>query len=143
MTQSVETAATPPRVLQRRFGIAWTLDRRNQAAFVVATLAAWAHTIDEIRIGEFIAVPFGIANAALVAAWPRLRSAWQAAASISFGLFWGLAVIPYHVVPLLEGQATGQNISGLSRLIAGAVMVGLGVAIAARRRQSHSIPDVR
>jgi hypothetical protein len=50
-----------------------------------------------------------------------------------FGLFWGLEVIPYHVVPLLQGMVTGQNISGLSRLVGGAAMVALAVAIMRRR----------
>jgi hypothetical protein len=90
---------------------------------------------------EFIAVPFGLANAALVAAWPRLRTGWQAAISIAFGLFWGLAVTPYHVLPLLGGDVTGQHISGLSRVVAGAAMVGLGIVIAARRRRGQPPPS--
>ncbi len=101
--------------------------------FAVATLIVWAHTIDEMRIGEFIAVPFGVANLALVGVWPRLPRGWRAASSIIFGLFWGLAVIPYHVLPLLEGSLYGQHISGLSRVVGGAAMVVLGVAIARRR----------
>jgi hypothetical protein len=101
--------------------------------FGAATLAAWAHTIDEIRIGELIAVPFGVANVALLAAWQRLSAGRKALTSILFGLFWGLAVVPYHVVPLLQGSVTGHNVSGLSRLAGGAAMVALGVAILRRR----------
>jgi hypothetical protein len=111
----------------------WMVERRDLVLFAAATAAAWAHTVDEIRIGELIAVPFGIANVALLGAWPRLRAAWRAVGSILFGLFWGLAVIPYHVVPLLHGVVTGQHVSGLSRLVGGAAMVALGVAILRRR----------
>lgn len=140
MKQSARGAAATPRVALRRFGIEWTLELQEQAVFALATLAAWAHTIDEIRIGELVAVPFGIVNLALVAAWPRLRRGWQAIASIGFGLFWGLAVIPYHVAPLISGDVTGQHISGQSRVVAGVAMVALGISIAVRRRRGARPP---
>jgi hypothetical protein len=73
---------------------------------------------------------FGVAT---LAAWQRLSAGRKALTSILFGLFWGLAVVPYHVVPLLQGSVTGQNVSGLSRLVGGAAMVALGVAILRRR----------
>jgi LPXTG-motif cell wall-anchored protein len=47
-------------------------------------------------------------------------------------------VIPYHVLPLLEGAVTGQNVSGLSRLVGGAAMVALGIAILRRRKAATS-----
>jgi hypothetical protein len=103
------------------------------AVFAAATVAAWVHTVDEMRIGEFVAVPFGVANAAVVGGWRRLGAALRGWITVAFGLLWALAVIPYHVLPLLGGQVTGQNISGLSRLLAGTVMIGLGVAILRRR----------
>ena len=113
-----------------------TVERRELVLFAAATAAAWAHTIDEIRIGEFIAVPFGLANVAVVAAWTRMSARWRALASIVFGLFWAVAVIPYHVMPLLLGAVTGQNVSGLSRVVGGAAMVALGVAVLRRRNPS-------
>ena len=116
------------------------VERHDLAFFAVATLAAWAHTIDEIRIGEFIAVPFGVANAALLAAWPRLGAGWRAITTILFGLLWALAVIPYHVIPLSEGAVTGQNVTGLFRLAGGAAMVALGVAIVRRGRAAGDSP---
>ena len=109
--------------------------RTELAVFAVATLAAWGHTIDEMRIGEFIAVPFGVANAAALAAWPRLGLRGRAWTSIAFGIFWGLAVIPYHFVPLLSGQVTGQHVSGLLRVVAGVAMVALGIALLRRRER--------
>ena len=132
MSERLEaTAATAPALARARVLV--SVEQRELVVFAVATLAAWAHTIDEIRIGELIAVPFGAANVALLAAWPRLRKGQRALGAIVFGLFWGLAVIPYHVVPLLQGAVTGQNISGLSRLVGGAAMVALAVAIVRRR----------
>ena len=132
MTERVE-AVTSAGVAAPR---TWTVEKREMLLFAAATAAAWAHTIDEIRIGEFIAVPFGLANLALVAGWTRMGAGWRALASIVFGLFWALAVIPYHVVPLLEGAVTGQNVSGLSRVVGGAAMVVLGVAVLRRRNAS-------
>lgn len=129
MAESVGAAGNAAGAAHRRFGIAWAVER-TQAIFAVATLLAWAHTIDEMRIGELVAVPFGLANAALVAAWPRMSTRAQAGTSIGFGLFWGLAAVPYHVVPLLTGATTWQNFSGLARVFAGVAMVVLGIKIA-------------
>ena len=134
MTERVE-ALTPADVAAPATS---SVEKREMLLFAAATAAAWAHTIDEIRIGEFIAVPFGLANLALVAAWTRIGAGRRALASIAFGLFWGLAVIPYHVVPLLEGAVTGQNVSGLSRIVGGAVMVGVGVGVLRRRNTNDA-----
>ena len=132
MTETAETATSPAVALEPRRR-AWSRERYEHAVFAVATVAVWGHTIDEVRIGEWVAVPFGVANAAVVAGWTRLRRGWRAAAAIGFGLLWALAVIPYHVVPLLGGTVTGQHVSGLSRVVGGAAMVALGVATARRR----------
>ena len=137
MRERVQPAPAPA-VAVAAPGPAWTVERRELVLFAAATLAAWAHTVDEMRIGELIAVPFGVLNAALVGAWPRMSSGWRALTTIAFGLFWGLAVIPYHVLPLLGGAVTWQNVSGLSRVVAGVLMVALGVAILRRRRGDSS-----
>ena len=100
--------------------------------FGIATVLAALHTMDEIRIGEFIAVPFGLINLVLVLLWSRMGRRGRAATSIGFGLFWGLAVLPYHVLPLLAGAATWQNLSGLTRLVAGCLMVATGLALLRR-----------
>ena len=134
MTDAVGTVATGA---QRRFGMGWAVTR-DHTVWAVATLAAWAHTIDELRIGELVALPFAFANAALVAMWPRLSTRGQAAVSVGFGLFWGLAAIPYHLVPLIGGVASWQNVSGLARIAAGVAMVALGISIALRRRTYSS-----
>jgi hypothetical protein len=144
MSEAAEHTGNARELALPRVQALQSVEKRDLVLFAAATLAAWAHTIDEIRIGELIAVPFGIANATLVAAWARLRPGWRALASIAFGLLWGLAVIPYHIVPLLEGSVTGQHVSGVSRLVAGAAMVALGVAIACRRDEaSGAPPDAR
>lgn len=132
MAESVGAAAEQQRQAK---GGAFTTVERDQAVFAVATLAAWTHTIDELRIGEVVALPFALVNAALVAMWSRLSTRAQAWTSICAGLFWGLTVIPYHVAPLIGGAATWQNISGLTRLLAGVAMVALGVKIALRDRR--------
>ncbi len=133
MTQSGDTVAKSVPIARLRLGIAWTVER-DQTMLALATLAGWTHTIDEMRIGQFVAVPFGVANVALVAAWPRLRRRSRAAMAVTFGLFWGLTAIPYHVAPLVAGVVTWQNVSGLARLAAGIAMVALGIEIARGRR---------
>lgn len=132
MTDAVETLATD--AAQRRFGVGWAVTR-NHAVWAVASLAAWAHTIDELRIGELVALPFASANAVLVAMWPRLSERDQAVFSVGFGLFWALAAIPYHLVPLIGGAVTWQNVSGLARVVAGLAMVALGISIALTHRK--------
>jgi len=42
--------------------------RKDTLVFALATLLTWIHTIDEIRIGEFIAVPFAVAQAQMAQA---------------------------------------------------------------------------
>ena len=134
MSERVEPAVTSAGV---GAPTTWTAEKRELLLFAAATAAAWAHTIDEMRIGELIAVPFGLANLGLVAAWTRIGAGWRALGSIAFGLFWALAVIPYHVVPLLQGAVTGQNVSGLWRVVGGVAMVAVGVAVLRRRTASE------
>ena len=135
MADSVGAAANAAgHPAQRRFGLARTVER-DQAVFAVATLAAWTHTVDEVRIGELVALPFAVANVALVAMWSRLSTRNRAAISVAFGFFWGLAAIPYHLVPLVGGAVTWQNVSGLTRVVAGVAMVALGIKIARQRRE--------
>ena len=130
MAEKVEATVTSGLVAAHA---TWTTEKRELLLFAAATATAWAHTLDEIRIGEFIAVPFGVANLGVVAAWTRMSVGWRALASIAFGLLWALAVVPYHVVPLLEGTVTGQNVSGLSRVVGGVTMVAVGIAVLRRR----------
>lgn len=135
MADSVGAAANAMGAARRRAHL-WALER-DHAIWGAATLAAWTHTIDEMRIGELVAVPFGLLNAALVAVWPRLSTRSRAGASIACGLFWGLAAIPYHVAPLVAGHSTWQNFSGLTRVVAGLTMVGLGATIARGRHRDR------
>lgn len=106
----------------------------DRVLFGVASLAAFAHTVDEVRIGELVALPFAALNGALVAAWPRLAPRTRAWSSIVFGLFWALAAIPYHLVPLVGGSVYGQHVSGLLRIVGGLAMVAVGVALLRRAR---------
>lgn len=96
---------------------------------MAATAAAWGHTIDEIRIGELSAIPAGALNIGLIARWRRLHPRSRGWLSILFGLFWTITVIPYHVVPLVQGVATWQNFSGLLRVVGGTAMTGAGLML--------------
>jgi hypothetical protein len=104
----------------------------------VATLAVWGHTLDEIRIGEYIAVPFGLATLGLVVGWSGMRTVRRGWAALLLGLLWSLAVIPYHIVPLLEGVITWQNISGVLRVVGGVPMALLGLRELRRRGRPNA-----
>lgn len=106
---------------------------RELVVLFVATLAVWGHTVDEIRIGEYVAVPLGVVTLALLAGWSRMHRAWRGWAALLVGLIWALAVIPYHIVPLIEGVVTWQNVSGVLRVIGGVPMALLGLRELSRR----------
>jgi hypothetical protein len=113
------------RVLARPLGHVMGLSR-YQVLFAAGTLFAWAHTVDEVRIGQLIALPFALANTFALFKWSRMPEGWRAALAIAFGLLWIVTVIPYHVVPLLHGMVTWQNVSGLSRIVGGAILIATG-----------------
>jgi hypothetical protein len=56
MSETIEATATAPAHALARSRVFMGVEQRELLLFGVATLAAWAHTIDEIRIGELIAV---------------------------------------------------------------------------------------
>ncbi len=104
----------------------WSSDSATFAVVVVATAAVWGHTVDEMRIGEMSAVPAGVLNLVLLARWRALGGRSRAWMALLFGLFWTITVIPYHVLPLLQGVTTWQNFSGLSRVVGGVAMAAAG-----------------
>ena len=119
-------------------GRAWWRIDHDAATFglvVAATAAVWGHTIDEIRIGELSAIPAGVLNLALVLGWGRLGARARRWSTLSFGLFWIVTVIPYHVLPLLHGITTWQNFSGLLRVIGGVAMIFAGIRLSLERRR--------
>jgi hypothetical protein len=107
----------------------WSREAVLFAAVVVATVAVWGHTVDELRIGEFSAVPASLLNAALLVAWPRAGRRARGWMTMAFGLWWTVTVVPYHVLPLLNGAETEQNISGLLRLAGGLGMIGVTIPL--------------
>lgn len=103
------------------------------AAMAAATAAVWGHTVDEIRIGELSAIPAGVVNIGLLARWRHLGNRPRAWLAVVFGLFWTITVIPYHVVPLVQGLVTWQNVSGLLRVVGGIAMAVTGTALLRNR----------
>jgi hypothetical protein len=101
----------------------------ERAALAVGTVLVWAHVVDEIRIGEWIAVPAGLATVGLLAAWPRMRPVWSGVGALLLGLLWSFGALQYHVFPLLQGGLTWQNVSGLLQLAGGAALTVLGIRV--------------
>jgi hypothetical protein len=104
------------------------------ATLAVSTLLVWSHTIDEIRIGEYIAVPAALATAALLVGWSRARRL-AGLFAVLLSAVWVGGAIPYHVVPLLQGAVTWQNVSGLQQLAGGLGLLAMGAHAVIRRRR--------
>ena len=119
-----------------------TLDWTTFGVVVVATAAVWGHTIDEIRIRELSAIPAGALNLALIARWRHLRIRTRGWLTLVFGLFWTITVIPYHVIPLLQGMTTWQNVSGLLRVWGGLAMIVAGVRMLRARSADGVQPGI-
>lgn len=113
----------------------WATDAAAFGLVAAGTAAVWGHTIDEMRVGELSAIPASALNLALLAGWFRLKPGSRAWLSLLFGLWWTLTVIPYHVLPLLQGVTTWQNVSGMLRVIGGAAMIFAGVRLLLERRR--------
>lgn len=113
----------------------WASEAATFGLVIAGTAAVLAHTIDEIRIGELSAIPASTLNLALLAGWTRLKSGSRAWLSLLFGLWWTVTVIPYHVLPLMQGVTTWQNFSGLLRVLGGGAMVFAGVRLLLERRR--------
>ena len=127
------TATDPPRVLP-------TGTKTERAWLALSSLAVWGHTIDEVRIGEFIAVPAAIATAALLAFWTRAGATTRGIFGVLLGLVWVSGAIPYHLVPLLQGATTWQNVSGLQQLLGGLGVLVLGARALYMRRHRKQSP---
>jgi hypothetical protein len=120
--QVTSSQLEPPRPRRARWGA-------DRAVLGLSALAVWSHTIDEIRIGEFVAVPAAVATAALLGCWPRTRRLTRGVLALLLGLVWVAGAIPYHLVPLLQGVTSWQNVSGLQQLIGGVAILVLGARV--------------
>lgn len=123
------TAADPPEV-QRTV---WTTER---AWLALSTIVVWSHTIDEVRIGEFVAVPAALATATLLGLWPRTGATKRGVFCVLLGAVWVSGAVPYHLVPLLQGAVTWQNVSGLQQLLGGVGVLALGARTLYMRRHA-------
>ncbi len=106
----------------------------ERAIAIVGAALVWAHVADEVRIGEWIALPAGFVTLALVAQWRRLRPSWRGTGALLLGLLWAAGALQYPVIPLLQGGATWQNVSGLRQLLGGVTLAVLGVRVLLSRR---------
>lgn len=114
----------------------------ERALFGLSTLAVWSHTIDEVRIGELIAVPAALATGTLLVLWRRTGRTKRGIFGGLLGLVWVSGAIPYHLMPLLQGVTSWQNISGLQQLAGGLGILALSTRTLYRRR-AETRPQVR
>jgi hypothetical protein len=64
-------------------------------------------------------VPAAVATAALLICWPHTRRGTAGVLGLLLAAVWVAGAIPYHVVPLLQGVTSWQNVSGLQQLAGG------------------------
>jgi hypothetical protein len=116
--------------------------------FRIAVAVALLHALDDafvhrgpgLGLGQH-ALAAAIAVAAAVAAavaFPRLRPGWRAGLALAFG---GLALTNgmLHVIHIAESGADGGDLTGALAAVAGAVLVGLAVAIPWRERGTGTV----
>jgi hypothetical protein len=139
MTAAVHASARPLRWIH---GAA-----RETLVFRVAVGLALVHALDDAFVHRGPGLGFGqhalagaisiVAAVAAMVAFPRLRAGWRAALAFSLG---GLALVNgmMHVIHISRYGASGGDVTGALAALAGAVLVGLAVAIPWRHRGQGS-----
>ncbi|HWC25201.1 MAG TPA: alpha/beta fold hydrolase [Solirubrobacteraceae bacterium] len=111
--------------------------------FTSATTVALVHALDDAFVGRQPGVDFGqhavaaalavVAALAAIAAFGRLRPGLRAAIALAFGAF-ALVNGGLHVAHIAVDAPSNSDLTGALAAVAGAVLVGLGIAIALRHR---------
>lgn len=111
--------------------------------FAAATIVALLHALDDAFFGRQPGVPADqhllaaaisiVLAAGAIVAFPHLRPGVRAAMALSFGV---LAIVNggEHVAHIAEDAPAASDITGVLAAVAGAVLVGLGLAIPFRAR---------
>jgi uncharacterized protein len=111
--------------------------------FVIATLVALAHAVDDAFVHRGPGLGLGqhalaglialAAGVGAIAAFPRLRPGLQAGLAFSFGV---LAVVngAMHIGHIDADGLSGGDVTGVAAFAAGLVLIGLAVAIPVRSR---------
>jgi hypothetical protein len=120
--------------------------RTERIVFAVAAAAVVAHLVNHLIVGvkmdlQFDSVlAFGAVTAAAALAYPRLPWQLQAAGSIALGLGWLVGDFVLHALPTIRHGPQATDYTGLGAIVAGGLLVGVGIA-AARRGRAAARPS--
>ena len=116
--------------------------------FRIAVAVALLHALDDafvhrgpgLGLGQHaVAGAFAVAaSAAAMVAYPGLRPGWRAGLALAFGAL-ALTNGALHVAHVAGSGADGGDVTGVLAALAGAVLVGLAVAIPWRERGSGTV----
>jgi hypothetical protein len=112
--------------------------RTERIVFAVAAAAVVAHLVDHLTVGvkmdlQFIVVlAFGAVTVVAAVVYPRLSNQLQAMGSIALGLGWLLGDFVLHAVPAIRDGPRSTDYTGLGATVAGAMLIGVGIAAARR-----------
>ena len=108
--------------------------------FAVAAAGVVAHLVDHLVVGvmmdlQFDAVlAFGWVTGAAALVYPLLPWQLQAVASIALGLGWLIGDFVMHALPTVRNGPHATDYTGLGATVAGALLIGVGIAAALRGR---------
>jgi hypothetical protein len=125
--------------------------RTERIVFAVAAAAAVAHLVNHLIVGVVMdlqfdtVLAFGAVTVVAAVAYPRLPWQIQALGSIALGLGWLIGDFVLHALPTIRRGPQATDYTGLGATIAGALLIGVGIAAALRgqaaaRQPGHSRP---
>ena len=112
--------------------------RAERIVFAVAAAAVVAHLVDHLIVGvkmdlQFATVlAFGAVTVIAALAYPRFPTRLQAMGSIALGLGWLIGDFVLHAIPTIRDGPQSTDYTGLGATVAGALLIGVGIAAAAR-----------
>jgi apolipoprotein N-acyltransferase len=111
------------------------LVRHEYLPFVIATLAALVHVVDEVFFAKeaYRAVPAIILNLVAVIFYPRLAPRLRGAAAVVFGSFW-LGGVFTHWIPWIEDGYSPGDYTSIPSVLGGFLLLVMGVTILWRSR---------
>jgi hypothetical protein len=127
-------------------GILVTEVRTERIVFAVAAAAAVAHLVNHLVVGVVMdlqfdtVLAFGAVTVVAAVVYPRLTWQIQAVGSIALGLGWLIGDFVLHALPTIRRGPQATDYTGLGATIAGALLIGVGIAAALRGRAAARSP---
>lgn len=114
--------------------------RTERIVFAVAAAGVVAHLVNHLVVGVVMdlqfdtVLAFGWVTAAGALVYPWLPWQLQAVGSIALGLGWLIGDFVMHALPTIRDGPHATDLTGVGATIAGALLIGVGIAAARRGR---------